>query len=141
MVSREVVMADALRGSCLCGRVVYEIRHAPKAMYHCHCGMCRKANGSSLATNAVVLSEEFALVAGREGLSSFESSPGKRRYFCARCGSPIYSHSERTPQIVSVRCGTLDAAPSVRPSRHIHTASKAPWFEICDGLPQSPEAG
>jgi hypothetical protein len=134
-------MDAPLRGSCLCGQVAYEIRGAPKAMYHCHCGVCRKANGSSLATNAVVLTEDFDVVSGREGLSSFESSPQKRRYFCSACGSPIYSHSERMPQVVSVRCGTLDSAPPLRPSRHIHTASKAPWFEICDGLPQAPEAG
>ena len=75
------------------------------------------------------------MVSGREGLSSFESSPQKRRYFCSACGSPIYSHSERMPQVVSVRCGTLDSALPLRPSRHIHTESKAPWFEIHDGLP------
>jgi hypothetical protein len=27
----------------------------------------------------------------------------------------------------------------VRPVVHIHTASKAPWFEITDALPQFPE--
>jgi len=40
-----------------------------------------------------------------------------------------------------VRCVTLDSAPRLRPSRHIHTASKAPCFEICDNLPQVPEGG
>ena len=128
-----------LRGSCLCGQVAYEIRGAPKAMYHCHCGTCRKANGASFATNLIVAADDFAVVAGRETLASFESSPRKRRYFCARCGSPVYSHAEATPQIVSVRSGTLDCDPGLRPGVHTHVASRAPWDEICDGLPQRPE--
>jgi hypothetical protein len=127
-----------LRGSCLCGRVAYEIRGAPKAMYHCHCGTCHKANGASLATNLIVAAEDFVLVSGAEGLAAYESSPGKRRYFCSRCGSPIYSRSDASQQIVSVRCGTLDGDPGLRPSLHTHVAARAPWYEICDGLPQRP---
>ena len=127
-----------LRGSCLCGRVAYQIRGAPKLMYHCHCGTCRKANGASLATNLIVAAEDFAIVSGAESLSAFESSPRKNRYFCSRCASPIYSQAEATPQIVSVRSGTLDGDPGLRPSLHTHVASRAPWDEICDGLPQRP---
>ena len=127
-----------LRGSCLCGRVAYEIRSAPKAMYHCHCGTCHKANGASLATNLIVAAEDFALVSGAEGLAAYESSPGKRRYFCSRCGSPIYSRAEASQQIVSVRSGTLDGDPGLRPTLHTHVAGRAPWYEICDGLPQRP---
>jgi hypothetical protein len=128
-----------LRGSCLCGKVAYEVRGAPKAMYHCHCGVCRKANGSSLATNLIVAAEDFVLVSGGEALGAYESSPRKHRYFCSGCGSPIYSQAAQTPQIVSVRCGTLDVDPGLRPSVHIHAASKAPWFPICDGLPERPK--
>jgi hypothetical protein len=127
-----------LRGSCLCGAVKYEIRGAPRGMYYCHCATCRKANGSSLATNIIVLASEFEIVAGSERLSSYESSPRKQRWFCSSCGSPIYSQAEDTRQIVSVRCGTLDGDPGIRPSAHAWTASKAPWTEICDGLPQRP---
>jgi hypothetical protein len=49
--------------------------------------------------------------------------------------------SEATRQIVSVRAGTLDGDPSLRPSVHAYTTSKAPWFEICDGVPQASEDG
>jgi len=128
-----------LRGSCLCGKVRFELRGPPKIVYHCHCGRCRKQSGSSFATNVVVRTEEFVIVAGKEMLSSFESSPDKRRFFCSGCGSPIYSHGEKTRHIVSVRCGTLDSELPVRPSVHAFVASKANWVDICDGLPQYPE--
>jgi hypothetical protein len=32
--------------------------------------------------------------------------------------------------------GTLTEAPAIRPAMHIFVGSKAPWFEITDGLPQ-----
>ena len=129
-----------LNGSCLCGTVAYEIHGEPLVMYYCHCGSCRKATGSAFATNIAVRTEDLRIVAGREQLGSFESSPEKRRYFCSRCGSPIYSHGEATRQIVSVRSGTLDDDPPIRPAVHAWVASKAAWYEIRDDLPQAPES-
>jgi hypothetical protein len=120
--------------------VKYEIRGAPRLMYYCHCGTCRKASGSTFATNLIVMAEDFALLSGRELLSSFESSPDKRRFFCSACGSPLYSQAEKTRNIVSVRCGTLDTDPPLRPAVPVYVGSKAPWFEICDALPQKPGA-
>jgi hypothetical protein len=35
--------------------------------------------------------------------------------------------------------GTLDEDPGVRPAAHIFVASKAPWLEISDDLPQFDE--
>ena len=127
-----------LKGSCLCGAVRYELRGDPLMMYYCHCGTCQKATGSAFATNVIVRADDFVVVSGREALSAFESSPGKHRCFCSTCGSPIYSQAEQTKHVVSVRCGTLESDPVVRPAAHSWVGSKAPWFEICDALPQSP---
>jgi len=109
-------------------------------MYYCHCGTCRKASGSSFATNLVVPTDDFAVTAGRDRLTPFESSPGKHRWFCGGCGSPIYSHGAQTAHIVSVRCGTLDGDPAARPAVHAYVATKAPWYEIRDDVPQKPAA-
>ena len=129
-----------LSGACLCGGVKYEVRGKPLLMYHCHCGVCQKASGTAFATNIMVRADDFAMVSGQERLKGFESSPGKHRYFCGECGSPIFSHGEKTRQIVSVRCGTLETDPGLRPSVHVYVASKAAWHEIHDDLPQKPEA-
>ena len=123
-----------LTGGCLCGAVRYEIRGAPLAMYHCHCAQCRRANGASFATNVIARHAEFALTAGAEHVARYESSPRKHRHFCARCGSPLWSHADATAAFVSVRCGTLDGDPGLRPSAHIFAPSKAPWTVLCDGL-------
>jgi hypothetical protein len=119
--------------------VQYELRGDPIAMYYCHCAQCRRATGSSFATNLLVRSDDLHVVAGEAATARYESSPGKFRHFCSRCGSPIFSRSDSMPQISSLRAGTLDEDPGLRPATHIWVSAKAPWLEIPDELPQRPE--
>jgi hypothetical protein len=126
-------------GKCLCGKVKYEVRGTPLGMYYCHCETCRKATGTAFATNIAVATDDFAITSGRELVKAFESSPKKYRYFCSGCGSPLYSQAEATKGMVSVRCGTLDDDPGLRPNVHFYVSSKAPWFEIHDDIPQQPK--
>lgn len=125
-----------LTGGCSCGGVRYQIDAPPLVMYHCHCELCRRTNGASVATNILVSTGSFAITKGEPLLSAWESSPRKWRHFCSRCGSPIFSAADATAAIRSVRCGTLDGDPGLRPSLHVHVGAKAPWTVIADGLPQ-----
>lgn len=127
-----------MRGSCLCGAVRYELASGILGTNYCHCRQCRKASGTAFATNAAVERQALRIVQGEDNLRAFESSPHKHRYFCSTCGSPIYSHSNQTPERVYARIGTLDDE-WVTPDVHIHVASKAPWYEIHDDLPQHRE--
>ena len=128
-----------LNGACLCGKVRYEIEGEPRFMYQCHCGKCRAASGASFVTNIVVNADRFRVTAGKESLAAFESSPQKFRYFCSICGSPIYSHGEKTKHMVSVHCGSLKQDPGLRVAYHSFVASKAAWIDICDEQPEFPE--
>ena len=128
-----------MRGSCLCGELRYAISGRSPGINYCHCRQCRKASGTAFATNMAVAAENFEIQSGAGSLKSFESSPGKRRFFCAECGSPIFSQSTRAPDVVYVRVGTVDDDSGLRPDVHIHVASKAPWYEIADDLPQLQE--
>ena len=128
-----------LNGSCMCGRVQYEITSEPRFMYQCYCGKCRAASGASFVTNIIVDADSFRITAGNESLAAFESSPKKLRHFCSSCGSPIYSQGEKTRHVVSVRCGTLRQDPGIRVAYHAFVASKAPWVDIHDAQPQFSE--
>lgn len=108
-------------------------------MYYCHCSMCRKAGGSAFATNMLVPSDDFVLISGKDCIKGYESSPNEYRYFCSGCGSPIYGQAQVREGLVSVRCGTLDDDPVIRPSAHYFSKSKAPWDEISDNLPRVSE--
>lgn len=123
-------------GGCLCGAVRYDISEPLAPIEICHCSQCRKAQGTPFATNIPVSKRQFTITRGAASLRAYESSPGKERLFCERCGSPIISRRLALPDVVRVRAGTVDGAISARPRAHFHIASKADWWDITDDLPQ-----
>jgi hypothetical protein len=101
--------------------------------------MCRKAHGAAFATYAGVARADFVLLAGAEALRSYRSSPKVTRTFCGTCGATLQWITDDRPDAVDIAMGTLDDDPGIRPALHIFVASKAPWYEIADGLPQRDE--
>lgn len=128
-----------LQGSCLCNAIHYEIEGELGPTMICHCSKCRKANGSAFAVNAMVKTEDFKFIRGREFVGEFESSPGVFRSFCRQCASPLYSRRVAQPEILRLRIGTLDTPVQVKPAAHIFVGSKAVWDEIHDDIPQYEE--
>jgi hypothetical protein len=106
---------------------------------YCHCKMCQRASGSAFAANAPVRTRYFEIGSGAELVSEYESSPGKFRAFCRRCGSPLYSRRDAEPEIRRIRLGTLDGDPGRRPLAHFWVSARAPWHAIEDALPQYAE--
>jgi hypothetical protein len=128
-----------LTGGCLCGGVRFRVSGKLGPAGYCHCQQCRRATGSAFASNAPARTQYFALTSGAELVTEYESSPGKFRAFCSRCGSPLYSRSDDDPELRRLRLGTFDGDPGRRPLAHFWTGSKAPWHEITDSLPQYAE--
>lgn len=127
------------KGSCLCGRIRYEIRGDLHGVLNCHCSMCRKAHGAAFRTRASVKAVEFHWLSGEDLLTYYESSPGERRSFCRVCGANLITKFDRYPEVYGFPLGTLDTDPGVKPGRHVFVGSKAPWHEITDDLPQYEE--
>jgi hypothetical protein len=105
-----------LSGSCLCGAVRYEIAGELGPIGHCHCRTCRKAHAAAFATTARADRAAFRWSAGEDLVTSFESTPGKRRFFCPRCGAHLIAAWDGAPAVI-VRIGsrstsTPDAARS-----------------------------
>lgn len=133
-------LADALRGSCLCSAVAFVIEGAPTDLRHCHCARCRKARGAAFASNLFVPADRVRYLRGEEQLRSFKVPEAQRftHVFCGSCGASLPRlYPERGVGVVPA--GVLDDDPGVRASSHIFVASKAPWLEIRDGLPQHAE--
>jgi alkylhydroperoxidase family enzyme len=125
-------------GSCLCAGLAYEVAGELGDFGYCHCTSCRKASGSAHAANAPVDRAHFTLTRGDELLREYESSPGKVRAFCSRCGSPLYAYLRSTPELLRLRLGSLDTPFEKKPTAHTFVSDKAAWDEIQGWLPQFP---
>ncbi|MDG9669251.1 GFA family protein [Hahella sp. CR1] len=122
-----------ISGSCLCGKVKYDITGKVGDIIHCHCRTCRKAHGAAFSSVARVDDNDFNLQ-GAEHLKAFESSPGKSRFFCSCCGTQVYAKRENTPFII-LRLGSLDNDPQSQERSHIWVSDKASWYDINKELP------
>jgi len=120
----------------LCGGVLFEAKGPLMTMAICHCVQCRKASGAEFATNGSVDSETFRIKRGEDLLVHYESSPGRYRVFCGRCGSPMFKRDDAIPHLVRLRLGVVDTVIDQRPLVHVFVSEKAPWTEILDDLPQ-----
>jgi hypothetical protein len=130
-----------LRGSCLCSRVAYEISGPLTQALNCHCEMCRKAHGAAFRTRATVQAKDFAWTRGENEVTWYSSSPGNYRGFCSACGTPLLSRFDQNPAAYGLPLGALDDNPGIKATCHVHVASKAPWHDITDDLPQYADAG
>lgn len=124
-----------VEGACLCGAVRFEIGAPAQFINYCHCSMCRKVSGSAFGSFLHAHGSSFRWVAGQSSIAQYESSPGNFRAFCRTCGASVPVLEDNGSHVI-VPAGTINGDPLVRPVVHIHTASKAPWHEITDALPQ-----
>ncbi|MFC6376827.1 GFA family protein [Tatumella terrea] len=125
-------------GSCLCKQVAYECDDLDGEIINCHCTTCRKAHAAPYAANARVLREHFRWLKGSERLSTYESSPGKIRYFCSGCGSHLLAERPAQSHVI-VRVSTLDDDPGQSPRAHIWCSLHAPWLEEPETILHYPE--
>jgi len=125
-----------IKGQCLCGTVSIELNGEVSEIIHCHCSLCRKNSGSAFATNGFINSHQFSVVEGQGSLSCFSFKPGRYRYFCENCGSPIYSANDDDPSRLRLRLGLLDTDISARPISHNFVSSKANWEDLDADLPR-----
>ncbi len=130
-------MSDVLiRGSCLCGKIRFEIRDKPLFMSSCHCTRCRKAGGS---TTVAVHAEQLRWLKGEDLVVRYRPEPPYHivRCFCGRCGTYL-GEPDPGARGFPIAAAALDGDPGVRRVLHEHVAERAPWYEIDDELPQFP---
>lgn len=128
-----------LTGQCLCGAIAYEIEGKIGLVVNCHCSRCRRWHGSAFRTRATVASKQFKWLRGEELLSKYSEAHQSTKTFCSVCGSNLISLYENYPQYIGLPLGGLEQDPNSQPTMNIFVGSKAPWYRICDGLPQYDE--
>jgi hypothetical protein len=130
-----------LTGGCLCGGVRYEISEPLVSASYCHCTRCQRRTGTGSSAQARVVPGSMRIVQGDELVRAWSPpDDGWPKCFCSECGSALWSRSPTDPGLVSVRLGTLDTDPGVRPQYHQFVAYAVPWEPLPDdGLPRYDE--
>ena len=126
-----------ITGSCLCGKVRYEITGPLLYADHCHCSMCRRQHGAAFSTYAGFHPDSFKWVSGEDRVKIYEVATGGGWCFCSNCGATLAGTEKGS--VKSVTLGTIAGDPGIRPESHIFVGSKAPWHEINDDLVQFEE--
>jgi len=125
-------------GQCLCGAVKYEFDGAPAMTGVCHCKNCQRQAGSAFSTLAGVAKSAFRFTAGEPTLyrdADTASGNTVERYFCGKCGSPIYSALPDQPDMLFLKTGTLDDTSSFQPQFQVWCDSKQNWVKLQEGVP------
>jgi hypothetical protein len=136
-----------VEGSCLCGKVRFEVDGAFMEAHHCHCSRCRKAHGAAFATYACTMASGVRVVSGEADIERYRSSAPVRRSFCRTCGSSLFFQHDAVPKLMFVAVSVLDdvAASALPIDAHCFVGSKADWWTIHDDLArherQRPEYG
>jgi hypothetical protein len=129
---------NAITGGCLCGGVRYEVTGPFLRSSHCHCSRCRRHSGAAVCTQGRVRREHFRLLRGAELIRNYREPGHASKAFCSVCGSSLFGGTWPDGPEVSIRLGSLDGDPGIRPQFHTFVDSRAPWDEITDDLPRYP---
>ena len=125
------------KGSCHCGAVRYEIDRL-ESLGHCHCVTCRKTHSAAFNTAGRVLRANFRWLQGEEHLTAYESTPGKQRFFCSRCGCHLVAAYSKGDYVI-LRAASLDDDPGLRPQRRIWRSHDAAWLFEEEDIPSYPQ--
>lgn len=130
-----------LTGGCLCGGVRYEVIEPLVSAGYCHCTRCQRRTGTAVSAQARVMPGSLRITAGEDLVRAYNPEDGGFvKAFCSRCGSALWSHRPTEVDTISVRLGTFDGDPGIRPAYRQFVAYAAAWEPIPeDGLPRYPE--
>ncbi len=122
------------QGACFCAAFTFRARGEPIAVSYCHCNDCRRATGAPVT---VFVGYDEARVEFERGEPKIhQSSPGVRRAFCARCGTPLFYVDERLSGELYFTVGVFNNPEGFPPQRHAWVTRQLPWLRVADDLPR-----
>lgn len=128
---QEGFMGNKHVGSCLCGKVKFEVEGNFESFYLCHCKRCQKDTGSAHAANLFSEDAKLKWLSDIDEIKTF-NLPSTRhiKSFCGTCGSAVPS-LQMEGKLLVVPAGSLDTDIEISPTAHIFCSSRLSWE---DGL-------
>jgi hypothetical protein len=131
----------ALRGSCQCGGVQFDVVDEFVSMAFCHCATCKKLSGGVGTANGRVRTEAVRVVAGEDLVRTYQPEEGSAKTFCSACGSNLFGGGWPESEFTSVRLSAVDTPLEGRPDAHLYVRSVAPWETLPDDGAERFEVG
>jgi hypothetical protein len=120
-------MSEVRTGGCHCSAVRFEARGKPKFIANCHCESCRRATGAAFSTWVGYDSGQVDWSGDR---AIHASSPGVKRGFCAKCGTPLSYSGKKWPKETHLLAGVFDDASDLSPTGDAFAGEKLPWAPL-----------
>ncbi len=102
------------KGSCLCGKITYEINGTPdeRMQLTCHCEECQKITGAGHARSMGVTKDSVTWRGEPKVYQIQHEESVVDTAFCGECGSPLYKTTSAMPKLFFFHVGSLDPACS-----------------------------
>ena len=129
-------MSPPYRGSCLCGKIRFQLNAEPITLYACHCTDCQRRSGGALLLSMWVQRDALEVLDGNPKLVSSIANDGRQRKnkVCPACEVRLWSEPIHRPRLAILRPGTLDQAKEFKPVAHQFVRSALPWFVFPEGV-------
>lgn len=123
-------------GSCLCGKVSFELLGKLDDVIACHCGQCRKQTGNYWASTHTA--DKDLRFLSSDTLTWYQSSAEAKRGFCSACGSTLFWKKTGSTD-TSVCAGAIDGKTGLKLGGHIYVADAGDYYEIAGGSYRLPQ--
>ncbi|MEM9147788.1 MAG: GFA family protein [Pseudomonadota bacterium] len=117
-------------GRCLCGAVTFAWSARPLWAGHCHCETCRRTCSAPVTSFFGVANGAWEWTGAKPLV--FSSSPGRRRYFCGTCGSPMAYEGDHFPDEIHFYAAAMDNPEDFDPRNSFHRRERLSWLHMED---------
>ena len=114
------------QGSCLCGKIQFQVSAEINTIYHCHCSLCRKQSGTDSNGATLIARKYFKWLCGEEHIQQFEKASGFRVHFCRSCGSAVPNRVGQQPWMW-IPLGLIDTPIYIQKRLGFCMQSSANW--------------
>lgn len=135
-----MTLENTVEGGCLCGAIRFAVAKPLAPAAYCLCSDCRKTTESAFNFSVPVSRENFSLLSGlpKPFTKAGDKGVNLTRLFFPDCGSPVYTFSDRYPDLVYIKGGAFDEPNNIIPAYQSYTSSAASWAHIPADLPGFP---
>ena len=124
---------SSVEGSCLCGAVRFRAATEIRRVVNCHCGLCRRMNGSAFSSYAVVPYSALEVV-GSSDLGAYAVTQRATKHYCRRCGTPLFNLNSRYAGACMLYLGAIENCSDFAPALNVYCESMLSWLETVTSL-------